>query len=66
MATHRIDRAIVLRDFLSAGFVLQAESNLLRNSADVYRLQIFEQPVYRETDRFMLLFGKPLLTNNLR
>jgi predicted methyltransferase len=60
MATHRIDRAIVLRDFAAAGFVLQAESDLLRNPADAYELQIFEEAVYRNTDRFMLLFAKPL------
>lgn len=63
MATHRIDRAVVLRDFEAAGFFLQAESDLLRNSADDYDVQIFEEQVYRDTDRFMLLFGKPALSD---
>src|SRR5690606_10300410 len=58
VATHRIDRAIVLRDFTQAGFTLKAESALLRNPADQPGVQIFTEPVYRQTDRFMLLFTR--------
>jgi predicted methyltransferase len=58
VATHRIDRAIVLRDFTQAGFILKRESNLLRNAKDDPQAQIFTAAVYRDTDRFVLLFGK--------
>ncbi|HWK53929.1 MAG TPA: di-heme enzyme, partial [Hyphomicrobiales bacterium] len=59
VATHRIDRAVVLRDFTAAGFVFREESALLGNPDDAPDVQIFEDAVYRKTDRFMLLFGKP-------
>jgi predicted methyltransferase len=58
VATHRIDRAVVLRDFTQAGFVLKQESDLLRNPKDDLDAQIFTDTVYRATDRFVLLFGK--------
>lgn len=58
VATHRIDRAVVLRDFTQAGFTLKAESTLLRNPADQVGVQIFTDTVYRQTDRFMLLFTR--------
>ena len=56
--THRIDKAIVLRDFAAAGFVLVSESEILRNEKDDEAVQIFEAAVYRKTDRFMLLFKR--------
>lgn len=56
--THRIDRAVVLQDFINAGFVLQQESDVLRNRSDKLDTQIFGDAVYRTTDRFVLLFGK--------
>ncbi|HTR00307.1 MAG TPA: methyltransferase domain-containing protein [Candidatus Acidoferrum sp.] len=59
VATHRIDKSIVLRDFTAAGFTLVADSDLLRNPQDKPDVQIFEPSVYRETDRFMLRFRKP-------
>lgn len=59
VATHRIDREVVLRDFTQAGFRLKAESDLLRHPDDQRDVQIFEDSVYRGTDRFMLLFERP-------
>lgn len=56
--THRIDYAVVLRDFTNAGFVLKQESDILRNPGDQPDEQIFSDAVYRTTDRFVLLFGK--------
>lgn len=58
IATHRIDREVVLRDFAAAGFVLKEESDILRVPADQLATQIFNETVYRNTDRFVLLFGK--------
>jgi predicted methyltransferase len=56
---HRIDPAIVKRDFAAAGFVLEAESDLLRNPADDLGKGVFDPAVRRKTDRFMLRFRRP-------
>jgi len=56
---HRIDPAIVKRDFAAAGFVLDAESDLLRNPADDFSKNVFDSAVRRKTDRFMLRFRRP-------
>lgn len=58
LITHRIDPAVVESDFLKAGFILHTESNILRNSSDNYSLSIFDEIVYRNTDRFIMLFQK--------
>jgi predicted methyltransferase len=59
MAAHRIDRAVVLRDFAAAGFVLDGESDVLRNRNDDYTLSVFAAAVVGRTDRFVLRFRKP-------
>ena len=56
---HRIDPAIVKRDFAAAGFVLDAESDVLRNPADDYTKNVFDPAVRAKTDRFMLRFRRP-------
>ena len=56
---HRIDPAIVKRDFAAAGFVLDAESDLLRNPADDFTKNVFDSAVRAKTDRFMLRFRRP-------
>jgi predicted methyltransferase len=56
---HRIDAAIVKRDFAAAGFVLEAESDVLRNPADDYAKGVFDPAVRGKTDRFMLRFRRP-------
>ena len=56
---HRIDPAIVKRDFAAAGFVLDAESDLLRNPADDFTKNVFDPAVRAKTDRFMLRFRRP-------
>ncbi len=63
MATHRIDRAIVERDFLEAGFELAGESGALRASDDDYSLSVFDDKVVGRTDRFVLRFKKPTAAN---
>jgi predicted methyltransferase len=56
---HRIDPDIVKRDFAAAGFMLEAESNVLRNSADDLRKGVFDPAVRDQTDRFILRFRRP-------
>jgi predicted methyltransferase len=58
MATHRIDPAIVRRDFAAAGFELVAESDLLRNAGDAHELGVFDERIRGETDRFVLRFRR--------
>jgi predicted methyltransferase len=54
---HRIDEAVVLTEVKQAGFVLEAEGNFLRNSADT-RAESSNAPKV-PTDKFALRFVKP-------
>jgi predicted methyltransferase len=56
---HRIDPAVVRADFERAGFVLEAESQLLRNPADDHSLLVFDDKIRGHTDRFVFKFRKP-------
>ncbi len=56
---HRIDRAQVIADFTAAGFVLDGESQVLRNPADDHHLRVFEGDIRGRTDQFVLRFRKP-------
>ena len=56
---HRIDPAVVKADFLRTGFVLEAESDLLKNPADDHSLNVFDDKIRGKTDRFMFKFRKP-------
>ena len=56
---HRIDEALVKKEVLAAGFVLDAESPALRNPADKRDAQVFETGVRAHTDQFILRFRKP-------
>lgn len=58
-ALHRIDPAIVRRDFAAAGFVLEAEADFLANPDDDYSKSVFDPAVRRNTDRFVIRFRKP-------
>lgn len=57
--THRIDPAIVIADMQAAGFVLDGESDLLRNPDDDLERNVFDPAVRGATDRFVLRFRKP-------
>lgn len=59
LSLHRIDEAIVKREVLAAGFVLEAESDLLRNPTDKRTQMVFDREVNRATDQFVLRFRKP-------
>jgi predicted methyltransferase len=56
---HRIDPAVVKADFQRAGFVLEGESELLRNPADDRSLIVFDDKIRGKTDRFVFRFRKP-------
>jgi len=57
---HRIDPEVVKVDFKRAGFVLEAESNLLRMPSDDHSKPVFDPSVRGKTDRFVFRFRKPL------
>jgi predicted methyltransferase len=56
---HRIDIELVKREILEAGFVLDAESDLLQNPDDTRDWNIFSEGRRDKTDRFVLRFLKP-------
>ncbi|HLK23189.1 MAG TPA: methyltransferase [Caulobacteraceae bacterium] len=56
---HRIDEDLVKREMKDAGFVLVAESNVLRNPADDHSLLVFDPKIRGHTDQFVLKWRKP-------
>jgi predicted methyltransferase len=58
---HRVDRDLVVREVEAAGFVLEAESDVLANPDDSRDWNIFVDGGVRRdrTDRFVLRFRKP-------
>jgi predicted methyltransferase len=56
---HRIDPAIVRADFERAGFVLEAQSDMLRNPQDDHAKNVFDPAIRGRTDRFVYRFRKP-------
>jgi predicted methyltransferase len=56
---HRIDPEAVKREVTAAGFVLEAESQALRNPADPRTANVFDPAIRGRTDQFMLRFRKP-------
>ena len=44
---------------LAAGFVLDAESEILRNPKDDRTKMVFDRELNRDTDQFVLRFRKP-------
>ena len=57
-ATHRIDPAVIKADFARAGFVLEAESPLLRTPGDDLAKNVFDPAVIGRTDRVFYRFVK--------
>ena len=56
---HRIEPALA-RDLLTrAGFVLEAESDLYANPKDAHTLMVYDEAIYRRTDRFLFRARKP-------
>ena len=56
---HRIDPAVVKAEVLAAGFVLDAESDILRNPADPKTALVFDPSIRGHTDQFIFKFRKP-------
>ena len=56
---HRIDPERVKADMAAAGFVFEAESNVLRRSEDDRSKLVFDPAVRGKTDRFILKFRRP-------
>ncbi|WP_332817466.1 methyltransferase [Sphingopyxis sp.] len=56
---HRIDPAFVRKEVEDAGFVLDAESNLLANKDDLHSARVFDPSIKGETDRFAYRFVRP-------
>jgi predicted methyltransferase len=56
---HRIDPALVKRDFEKAGFVLDGESPLLAHPEDDHSKLVFDDAIRGRTDQFLFRFRKP-------
>ena len=56
---HRIEESVVKDELKAAGFVLEAESDVLRNPADPHTAMVFDPSIRGKTDQFMLRFRKP-------
>lgn len=56
---HRIEPDTVKREVLAAGFVLEAESSILRNPDDPHTANVFDKSIAGHTDQFLLKFRRP-------
>ena len=56
---HRIDPQVIRDDFAKAGFVLEAESDLLANPDDTREISVFDPSIRGKTDRVVMKFVKP-------
>lgn len=56
---HRIDIATVKAELIAAGFVLEGESDVLRNTGDPRTASVFDDSIKGKTDQFVLKFRKP-------
>ncbi|NOT42941.1 MAG: class I SAM-dependent methyltransferase [Alphaproteobacteria bacterium] len=57
--SHRVEPALVKQQVLSAGFKLEAESDLLKNPADPHTANVFDPSIRGKTDQFVFKFVKP-------
>jgi predicted methyltransferase len=57
---HRIDPATVIDQAKAAGFVLEAQSDVLSNPQDAHDKSVFAPEIKGHTDKFVLKFRKPL------
>jgi predicted methyltransferase len=56
---HRIDKDLVIDIVTDAGFVVEADSDLLANPADDHTQSVFSEGIRGQTDRFLLKLRKP-------
>lgn len=57
-ATHRIDPAIIKRDFAAAGLKFESESKAFANAEDDHTKPVFDPAVRHKTDQVMYRFRK--------
>jgi predicted methyltransferase len=57
---HRIDPALVIANMEAAGFVLDGQSDILRNADDDHSQIVFAPDLRGKTDRFIMRFRNPL------
>jgi predicted methyltransferase len=57
---HRIDKEMVRREVLAAGFEFVSESTVLANPADPRTATVFDPSIRHKTDQFILKFRRPL------
>ncbi|HEX7061997.1 MAG TPA: hypothetical protein VF200_08490 [Woeseiaceae bacterium] len=57
-ATHRIDPAVIKRDFEAAGLVFDAESDVFRSPGDDHTKSVFDDSIRHKTDQVMYRFRK--------
>ena len=56
---HRIDPAAVKSEVTAAGFVLEAQSDVLANPADPHTASVFDASIKGHTDKLLFRFRKP-------
>lgn len=56
---HRIDPALVIANMEAAGFVLDGQSDVLRNPDDDHSKIVFAAEIRGKTDRFVMRFSNP-------
>jgi predicted methyltransferase len=56
---HRIDPEVVKKEVLAAGFVLEAQSDVLKNPDDDLTAKVFNPAIRGKTDKFIFRFRKP-------
>ncbi|WIO75417.1 hypothetical protein QP938_05805 [Porticoccaceae bacterium LTM1] len=61
---HRVEESIVAEEIQQAGFVLEARGDLLTHPEDDHTINVFKPEIRGKTDRFMLLFRKPVSSEN--
>ncbi|HWJ04314.1 MAG TPA: hypothetical protein VNS57_00835 [Steroidobacteraceae bacterium] len=57
---HRIDPALVRRDFERAGFVFDGSSEVLKHPGDDHSKLVFDETIRGKTDQFVYRFRKPV------
>jgi predicted methyltransferase len=57
---HRIDPGSIRAAVTAAGFVLEAQSDVLRNPEDAHALKVFDPAIRHRTDQIVYRFRKPL------
>jgi predicted methyltransferase len=56
---HRIEKVKTIEAAQEAGFMVEGDSDLLRNGSDDHSRPVFDESVRGKTDRFLLKLGKP-------